>query len=201
MRERGALSPNIGYKVARLWALLRLFVCLMEAFGWTWRPNFNTHLVVLNCHTFWFGTVKDIMTICWIICVQVLTCFGNLQYYETPCLWALCCLAARHGTMYRKLNQDKSLWCNLLEGARTVPYDLICLELGVEPLCFIIIRKRLSYLQHILKQKESSLVRQFLMTQSINPRKKDWVSSIKEDLKQLEINLIFVQIEEMGKFT
>ena len=39
------------------------------------------------------------------------------------------------------------------------------------------------------------------MTQSINPRNKDWVSSIKEDLKQLEINLIFVQIEEMGKFT
>ena len=74
---------------------------------------------------------------------------------------------------------DKSLWCNLLEVARTIPYDLLCLELGVEPLRFIIMRKRLIYLQHILKQKESSLVRQFLLTQSINPKKKDWVTTIK----------------------
>ena len=71
----------------------------------------------------------------------------------------------------------------------------------MEPLRFIIIRKRLLYLQHILKQKESSLVRQFLMTQSINPRKKDWVTTIKEDLKHLEINLTFEQIEDMGKST
>ena len=94
---------------------------------------------------------------------------------------------------------DKSLWCNLLEVARTIPYDLLCLELGVEPLRFIIMRKRLIYLQHILKQKESSLVRQFLLTQSINPKKKDWVTTIKEDFEQLEINLTFLQIEEMGK--
>ena len=79
--------------------------------------------------------------------------------------------------------------------------DLLCLDLGVEPLRFIVIRKRLIYLQHILKQNKSSLVRQFLMTHSINPRKKDWVTTVKEDLKQLEIDLTFVQIEEMGKFT
>ena len=97
---------------------------------------------------------------------------------------------------------DKSLWCNLLEVARTIPYDLLCLKLGVEPLRFIIMRRRLIYLQHttyIIKQKESSLVRQFLLTQSINPKKKDWVTTIKEDFEQLEINLTYLQIEEMGK--
>ena len=56
---------------------------------------------------------------------------------------------------------DKSLWSNLLEVARTVPYDLVCLELGIEPLRYIIMRRRLLYLQHILKQKETSLVKQF----------------------------------------
>ena len=139
-------------------------------------------------------------------------CLGPYMFWKSIVLrdsmlvgTLLSCSEAWYNVSEAELGQieqvDKSLWCNLLEGARTVPYDLICLELGVEPLCFIIIRKRLSYLQHILKQKESSLFRQFLMTQSINPRNKDWVSSIKEDLKQLEINLIFVQIEEMGKFT
>ena len=29
---------------------------------------------------------------------------------------------------------DKALWCSLLEVSSTVPYDLICLELGLEPL-------------------------------------------------------------------
>ena len=54
----------------------------------------------------------------------------------------------------RQLEQvDKCLWCNILEVARTVPYDLVCLELGLEPLRFIIMRRRLLYLQYILKQK------------------------------------------------
>ena len=96
---------------------------------------------------------------------------------------------------------DKSLLCNLLEFARTVPYDLLCLELGVEPLKFIIISRRLVYLQHILKQKESFLVRQFLITQAINPKKKDWITTIKKDLEQLEINLSLLEIEEIGKST
>ena len=29
---------------------------------------------------------------------------------------------------------DKALWCNLLEVARTVPYDLVFCELALEPL-------------------------------------------------------------------
>ena len=43
--------------------------------------------------------------------------------------------------------------------ARTFPYDLVCLELGIEPLRYIIMKRRLIYLYHLLKQNESSLVR------------------------------------------
>ena len=48
---------------------------------------------------------------------------------------------------------DKAIWCQLLEVVQTIPYDLLRLELGVEPLRFIIMRRRLVYLQHVLKQK------------------------------------------------
>ena len=58
---------------------------------------------------------------------------------------------------------NKSLWCNLLEVARTIPYDLICLDMGLEPLRYVIMKRRLIYLQFILKQKETSLVKNFLI--------------------------------------
>ena len=73
---------------------------------------------------------------------------------------------------------DKALWCTLLEVARTVPYDLVCLELGLEPLRYVIMRRRLFYLQHILKQKETSLIKQFLQTQMKDLKKKDWGKTV-----------------------
>ena len=46
-----------------------------------------------------------------------------------------------------ELNQleqvDKALWCNLTEVAKIIPYDLLCLELGLEPLRYIGMRRRL----------------------------------------------------------
>jgi hypothetical protein len=69
---------------------------------------------------------------------------------------------------------DKGFWCSLLEIARTVPYELLCLEVGVVPLRFIIMRRRLVYLHRILKEKESSLLHSFLMTQKKSLKRKDW---------------------------
>ena len=77
---------------------------------------------------------------------------------------------------------DKSLWCNLLEVAKTVPYDLICLDMGLEPLRYVIMKRRLIYLQFILKQKETSMVKKFLKTQIICPKKKDWIQTVKSNL-------------------
>ena len=96
---------------------------------------------------------------------------------------------------------DKSLWCNLLEVAKTVPYDLICLDMGLEPLRYVIMKRRLIYLQFILKQKETSMVKKFLKTQIICPKKKDWIQTVKSNLEHLKINLTLDNIEEMPKET
>ena len=96
---------------------------------------------------------------------------------------------------------DKALWCNILEVARTVPYDLVCLELGLVPIRYIIMRRRLIYLQHILKQKETSLVKQFLKTQFIAPKKKDWAKTVIENLQHLQLEYSIEEIENMPKQT
>ena len=62
-------------------------------------------------------------------------------------------------------------------------------------------RRRLIYLQHILKQKESSLIKQFFQTQIKNPRKKDWAKTVIENLQHLEIPYTMEEIENMPKQT
>ena len=75
----------------------------------------------------------------------------------------------------------------------------MCLELGLEPLRFIIMRRGLLYLQSILKQKENSLMKKFVKTQFKCLKKKDWGQTIKNDFKTLEINLTLQEIEDMPK--
>ena len=114
-----------------------------------------------------FGTVKDI--------VKMLDkmCLGPYLYKKAVVLresmlvgTLLTCSAAWYNLTETDLLQleqvDKALWCSLLEVSSTVPYDLVCLELGLEPFRYIIMKRRLIYLQHILKQKEYSLLKNFL---------------------------------------
>ena len=49
--------------------------------------------------------------------------------------------------------------------------------------------KRLNFLHYILNEEEGSLIGIFFTAQCENPTKKDWVSSVKEDLKSLEIEM------------
>ena len=94
---------------------------------------------------------------------------------------------------------DKGFWCSLVEIARTVPYELVCLELGVLPLRFIIMRRRLVYLQHVLKENETSLIKSFLITQMKSLKRKDWGKTVLENLKYLEIKNTFEEIKEMSE--
>ena len=153
-----------------------------------------------------FGTVKDICSMLDNMClgpymVQKAVVLRNSMLVGT----LLTCSEAWYNVSEAELGQleqvDKSLWTSILEVARTVPYDLVCLELGVEPLRFIIMSRRLIYLQFILKQKETSLIKKFLITQLSTLKKKDWAYTVKEDLKYLDIQLTVDEIEFMPKAT
>ena len=95
-----------------------------------------------------FGTLKDIVN------MLDKMCLGPCMYEKAVLLrdsmlvgTLLSCSAVWYNVVEVELGQleqvDKALWCNLLEVARTVPYNLICLELGIEPLQYIIMRRRL----------------------------------------------------------
>ena len=55
------------------------------------------------------------------------------------------------------------------------------------------------FLHHILQQKELSLLDQFLIVQMKTPSHNDWVSSVLEEMIELEINLEIEDIKYMKK--
>ena len=108
-----------------------------------------------------YGTVKDI--------VRMLDrmCLGPFMYQKAVVLrnsmlvgTLLSCSEAWYNITEKELVQleqvHKSLWYNLLEVAHTA-YDIICIELGLEPIRFIIMRRRPFYLQYIMKRTNNSL--------------------------------------------
>ena len=82
-----------------------------------------------------FGTIKDISKILDNMCLDPLTFQNAVVLRDSMLVGTLpTCSEAWYNLTELDLVQleqiDKSLWSNLLEVARTVPYDLVCLELG-----------------------------------------------------------------------
>ena len=71
------------------------------------------------------------------------------------------------------------------------PIKMLCLLTGSVPIEFLVPRRRLVYLQHILNQDENSLLKTFFYHQ-LETRKS-------KDLEKFEINLTFDEIKEMSE--
>ena len=99
-----------------------------------------------------------------------------------------------------QLEQTDEMWIrNLFDLSRNVAKDLLYLELGLVPVSYIIKGRRLMFLHHILHQKKDSLLHRFFMTQMKFPTQNDWVSTVLEDIVELDISLELKEIEEMSK--
>ena len=71
------------------------------------------------------------------------------------------------------------------------------LKLGVMPIRYILVLKRLVYLQEILKQKhENTLLYRFFKAQLDNPKQGDWTTQVLNDLKEMEIKMDIDSIEQ-----
>ena len=99
-----------------------------------------------------------------------------------------------------QLEQIDEMWMrNLFECSQNVPKDLLYLELGLTPISYIIKGRKQMFLHHILQQKEISLLYQFFMAQMKTPSHNDWVSSVLEEMIELEIDLEIEDIRYMKK--
>ena len=72
------------------------------------------------------------------------------------------------------------------------------LELGIYPIRFEIMKRKIIFLQYILKQDKNSMIYKVFKATSENPVKNDFVETCKKYLKQLDIKLTFEEISEMS---
>ena len=76
---------------------------------------------------------------------------------------------------------------------------LMFLELGILPVQYVIQKKRLGYLHHLLTAGVQSLAKQVFDKQTENGSNGTWVNLIVKDLANLKLNLSFDQISNLSK--
>ena len=76
---------------------------------------------------------------------------------------------------------------------------MLYLELGITPIRFIIMSRRLMFYHYILNEDSDSLLYKFYKLQARKPVKNDWCLTINENLNELKISLTEHQIQNMSK--
>ena len=101
----------------------------------------------------------------------------------------------------RSLEQsDEILISKILDATTNTSNAFKYLELGIYPLKFEIMKRKIIFLQYLLQQDKSSMIYQVLQATLNNPIKNDFVKTCQQYLKDLNINLSFEQIAETSKW-
>ena len=91
---------------------------------------------------------------------------------------------------------DKLLVRKLLQAHSKTPIESLYLELGILPLKYIIKCRRIMYLHYILTRDKNELLSKFFKAQCERPVKNDWSETVKNDLKDIGVNLTFEEIKD-----
>jgi hypothetical protein len=75
----------------------------------------------------------------------------------------------------------------------------MCLELGIIPVRYVMMEKRIKYLNVILNEDTSSTLRQVYDTLKCDSRKGDFYNLVQKDLKDLDIKLNDKEIQDYSK--
>ena len=94
---------------------------------------------------------------------------------------------------------DEQLLRKILSAHPKTPTELLYLELGAIPVRFILMSKRINYLWYLIHDKEGSLLKTFFEAQCDQPIKGDWVSTVKKDMADLNIQMSFEEIADIPK--
>ena len=94
---------------------------------------------------------------------------------------------------------DESLLRRILEAPISTPIEMLYLELGVVPIRFIIIERRLNFLWYILHEDNESLINMVLKKQLETPAPGDWGQACHKNLKELDIQMSIMDIENISE--
>ena len=101
----------------------------------------------------------------------------------------------------RKLEQtDEILLSKVLDCEANTNNIFKYLELGVVPVRFEIMKRKILFLQYILQQDKQSMIYQVFDATVKNPIKNDFVRMCERYLQALNINLSFEEIENLSKW-
>ena len=102
----------------------------------------------------------------------------------------------------RALEQtDEHLLGKILESDSNTSNTFKYLELGIYPIRFEIMKRKVIYLQYILQQDKDSMLYKVFEATAQNPLKNYFVKICEKYLERLEINLSFEDIEKMSKMS
>jgi hypothetical protein len=94
---------------------------------------------------------------------------------------------------------DLMLLRGILKASKSTPKEMLFLELGLVPFREIIRKKRLNFLFYILHESKDSMIYKFFESQRKKKTAKDWVTTILNDIKELELNMKIEDISNMKK--
>ena len=94
---------------------------------------------------------------------------------------------------------DVSLLRSILKAPKSTPKEMLFMELGLVPLRDIIRERRLNFLFYILSQEADSMVFNVFQSQCENRTKRDWVTTVINDMEVLGLNVTFSEIQAMTK--
>ena len=84
---------------------------------------------------------------------------------------------------------DTMVQRNILTNYGNPSKVFMCLELGIIPVKYVIIEKRLNFWKYILDESISSMIRQVYEALKIDSRKGDFVDLIMKDLEEVNIDI------------
>ena len=103
-------------------------------------------------------------------------------------------------TDYKELEVvDEYLIRGILKSHSKVAKESLYLETGLVPIRFIIKKRRLNYLRHILSRNENELISKVYFAQKRKSAKNDWAKTVDSDIEEIELNLNEKQIKLMKK--
>ena len=82
---------------------------------------------------------------------------------------------------------DRLLLRKILGAPFSTPQEAFYLELGIVPINIVIKSRRIQYLQNLTKRNNEEMIYQFLKVQWNNPTRGDWTETVRENLKEFEI--------------
>ena len=93
---------------------------------------------------------------------------------------------------------DEHLLRSIVQGHAKTPLEFLYLETGAVPIRHIISGRRIMYLQTILKRSDNELTKRILVAQKNQPSHGDFVNLVDSDLKKVNLNLDYDEIETLS---